>query len=149
MAPLDPSQTKTYLAWSAFSFPPTPNSQTLSSTPSISFLLRHCPSCCFSILDNITAVLFRDSLTSHSSPNNFIRSRQHVGRNRQGDLLRRFEVESQFKLIDGLDPQIPWMSTGHEFLNILRRKATYLVEILTVASQTTHRNEALLREHRW
>ena len=81
--------------------------------------------------------------------NHSVRSRQQIRRNGQTDLFRRLEIDDQLELIDRFNPQITWLRACYDFLNILRRQATYLVEILTVACEAAHGNETLLREHRW
>ena len=45
---------------------------------------------------------------SHFLPDHPVRPRQHIGRNRQTDLLRGFQIDRQLELRRLLDWQVGW-----------------------------------------
>ena len=55
--------------------------------------------------------------------NDFIRSRHHVGRNRQADLLCRFEINDEFKLRRLLHRQISRLGTFQDLVHVDGRTA--------------------------
>src|SRR5215813_1599361 len=63
------------------------------------------------VLHVFTALSTRRSSLAFFSSNNLIRSRQHVRRNREADLLRRLEVNDQLELCRLLHREIGWLST--------------------------------------
>ena len=57
-------------------------------------------------------------LTLHPSPNYFIRSNQHVGRNRQADLLGCLQIDHELKLHRLLDREISRLGTLENFVDV-------------------------------
>src|SRR5437667_10552110 len=63
-------------------------------------------------------VLLLFSADSLRSLYDFVRSRQHVRRNRQTDLLRRFQIDHQLELGRLLHRQIRWFGALYNFVNV-------------------------------
>ena len=53
----------------------------------------------------------------------FIRSRQHIRRNRQADLLRRFQIDHQLKLGRLLDEQVSRLGAFEDFVHVTAARA--------------------------
>jgi hypothetical protein len=55
--------------------------------------------------------------------NDFIRPRQNIGRNRQADLVSRFEIDDELKLLRLLDRQVRGLGAFENFVDVSRRPA--------------------------
>src|SRR5438132_9988225 len=52
------------------------------------------------------------------SLNDFVRPRQHIGRDRQADLLGRFQIDNELELLRLLDGEISRLGTFQDFIHV-------------------------------
>src|SRR5262252_7591085 len=76
-----------------------------------------------------------------------LRSRQHVGWDRQAQLLGGLEIDRQFHIFDCLDLEIFGMSPTENFLHVLGGKPSKLIVVLAVARECAVGDHTLLVEH--
>src|SRR5262245_26809644 len=76
-----------------------------------------------------------------------LRSRQHVGWDRQAQLLGGLEINREFNILDRLDLEIFGMSPAQNFLDVLGGKPPDLIVVLAVARECAVGDHTLLVEH--
>src|SRR5690349_5576947 len=90
--------------------------------------------------------------TPHLSPrllDHPVRTRQHVRRNGQADLLRGFEIDDQFELRWLFDGEVGGLRAFENLVDELREPPVGIVEVRAVGHQPAAFDIFLPSEHRW
>ena len=70
-----------------------------------------------------------------------VRSRQHVGRNCEADLLRSLEIDNKVEFGGPFDWKIYWFRAFEDFVHEQRRTLTYIEDVRSIRDQTTRFGE--------
>src|SRR5262249_44576072 len=95
------------------------------------------PSPCHSTLD-----------TCLFSFDHFIRSCQHVRRNRQADLLGSFQIDDQLKLCWLFHWHFSWLCTSQDFIHVDRGPPPQIGEVRTIGHHASSLNIHITRVYR-
>src|SRR6266542_1658953 len=78
---------------------------------------------------------YRRRFVSYRSLDHLVRPCEHVGRNRQADLLGRFQIDDELELLRLLHREIGWLSTLQNLVHIRGGAAEQVVIVRAVVHE--------------